>query len=246
MWSERDPWTYWKSLFFYWIIPGKTKRSQQKGADFPNTFHVTQNEKHWANETTVLQFLDHIIIPYVKDIRGSLAAPDQRALLIFDVFRGHMTAKVKEKLNINNIGFVLVPPNLTNLFQPLDVSVNKASKTVIKNCYSKFYRDEVTRQLTAGVNPHDVKVDVRISILKPLHAKWILEVYNRFQSSRGKNVIINGFRKSHILEVLSMETFPEQDPFKSSWKQHLYFYLIFYLFLKCCFIFSTFYQSIVK
>ena len=122
-----------------------------------------------------------------------------------------MTAEVKEKLNINNIGFVLVPPNLTNLFQPLDIYVNKVSKAVIKNCYSEFYRDEVTRQLTAGVNPHDVKVDVRIS----LHAKWILEVYNRFQSSRGKNIIINGYRKSHILEVLSMETFPEQDPFKS-------------------------------
>ncbi len=44
--------------------------------------------------------------------------------------------------------------------------------------------------------------------------KWILEVYNRLQTDQGKIIIINGFRKSHILEVLSMKTFPEQDPLK--------------------------------
>ena len=76
-----------------------------------------------------------------------------------------------------------------------------------------FNSQEVQRQLTQGVPAHEVKVDVRLSILKPKHADWIVSVFNKFQSEKGRKIILSGFRKSHITEALSMSSFPQQDPF---------------------------------
>ena len=140
-------------------------------------------------------------------------APDQRALLIFDTFRGHLTPAVKDKLELNSVSYVLVPANLTNRFHPLDVSVNKAAKNVIRKCYSKYYRSEVQRQLTAGAEPHDASVDLRLSVLKDKHARWIVEIFDTFQTDRGKTIIKNGLRKSAITEAIEMLKFSEQDPF---------------------------------
>ena len=98
---------------------------------------------------------------------------------------------------------------MTNIFQPLDVSVNKAAKNELRKCYSQFYTTEVHRQLTA----HEVKVDLRISVLKSKHAEWIVQIFDRFQSNRGQEIIKAGFRKSCITEALDMTTFPSQDPF---------------------------------
>ena len=41
------------------------------------------------------------------------------------------------------------------------VSVNKAAKIFVRNCYSQYYSSEVQRQLAAGVGTHDVAVHLR-------------------------------------------------------------------------------------
>ncbi len=96
----------------------------------------------------------------------------------------------------------LVPANLTNIFQPLDITVNKAAKNVIRKNYSAYFKDEVQRQLNEGVDAHEIKVDTRISVLKPLHAVWIVDVYKKLQTERGRQLIVNGFRKAHISEAM--------------------------------------------
>jgi hypothetical protein len=62
----------------------------------------------------------------------------------------------------------LVPPNMTNLFQPLDLTVNRAAKNIVCNCYSSYYSGEVEKQLAVGIAASDVKVDVRLSKVKPI------------------------------------------------------------------------------
>ena len=53
---------------------------------------------------------------------------DQKALLIFDVFKGQITNKVTKFIEENNFVFVHVPNNVTDQFQPLDLSVNDHTK----------------------------------------------------------------------------------------------------------------------
>ena len=40
--------------------------------------------------------------------------------------------------------------------------------------------------------------DVKLGIMRPLHAKWIIEIYHFLKNS--KQIVISGFRKAHITE----------------------------------------------
>ena len=66
---------------------------------------------------------------------------------------------------------VAVPANMTHIFQPLDLTVNRASKAFLRKLSQDWYSNEIRKQMEQGTHPHKIKVDVGISILKPLHAK---------------------------------------------------------------------------
>ena len=75
-----------------------------------------------------IKLINEIIIPYVQSQRKELGKPKQAALVIMDVFRGQITDDVISFLRDNNIHYVLVPNNTTQLFQTLDWIVNKHCK----------------------------------------------------------------------------------------------------------------------
>ena len=102
------------------IYQEKTSRSQPVGFKFPNGFAVSQHEKHYSNEA---ETQSHQAIRWEEKERTE-AATNQRALLIWDVFKGHTTARVLSKLACLNIVVVSVPANMTHFFQPLDLTVN--------------------------------------------------------------------------------------------------------------------------
>ena len=99
------------------IYRGKTKASQPRGIDFPPEFSVTQNPKHWSNEKETLKLLYQVINPYVVKKRAELKLlENQKALVIWDVFKGQMTETVKQKLESLHIQLVSVPANTTHFF----------------------------------------------------------------------------------------------------------------------------------
>ena len=128
---------------------------------------VERNRAHGVSEKN--------IFPYIENIRKSLSVGKyQKSLLIFDVFKGQTTGAVSQLLEENHCLSVKVPANHTDLFQPLDLTVNKPAKACVSNKYQQWYADKVLKQLSQGVTPHDVKVDVKLSIVKPLHAEWVV------------------------------------------------------------------------
>ena len=141
-----------------------------------------------------------IIFPYIKSKRQALKPPENaKALLIFDVFKGQ-TSAVNNLLKKNDIIVIHVPNNHTNLFQPLDISVNKSAKCSIADKFQNRYA-EVFQQLNTGVTAHDFKVVVKLSIMKPLHAKWVIEMYHDLK--RSKQIIVSGFTKTYITKAVS-------------------------------------------
>ena len=96
-------------------------------------FHVSQNEKHWSNETETVNFIEQVINPYVTDKRKELGLPaDQKALLTWDVFRGQATDHVAQIFDSLNIKVVKVPANMTHFFQPHDLTVNGSAKNFMR------------------------------------------------------------------------------------------------------------------
>ena len=136
---------------------------------------MSANPKHFLNTTESLKLLDEIIIPYIKNERERLKLePSQPALLILDVFSGQMTTPVTDKLAENHIKYVKVPANMANLFQPLDLTINRSAKAFMKKNFTEWYTLEVIKQLDSGKNAEEIEVKLLPS--KPLHASWLIEL----------------------------------------------------------------------
>ena len=52
-------------------------------------------------------------------------------------------------------------------------------------------------------------------MLKPLHAQWMVNMFNFFTTDKGKEVIAKGWKRSGITSVLDGTLFlPIEDPFE--------------------------------
>ena len=60
-----------------------------------------------------------------------------------DTFKGQDNDRLIELCSENYCEVVIVPHNLTNKFQPLDISVNKAAKTFIEKMCNEWCSNEV-------------------------------------------------------------------------------------------------------
>ena len=121
---------------------------------------------------------------------------DQHALVIFDNFKGQCTEALLKLLDENNVSVVLIPPNCMDRLQPLDVSVNKSAKEFLRRKFHTWYAENVCAQLE-GKLPKE-QVDLRLNVVKPLGAKWMVELFDYMKSK--PDIISNGFKKLGILD----------------------------------------------
>ena len=144
--------------------------------------------------------IEKILLPYVCDKRKELKlAADYPALIIFDKFTGQGTENLLKLLEDNHIYFVMVPANCTDLLQPMDISVNKPAKKLLQQQFQELYAEEIYKQLDQkeGISP----VDLRLSIVKPLGAQWMIKLYDYVKSK--PDIIKNGFRGAGIADYLA-------------------------------------------
>ena len=136
-------------------------------------------------------------MPYVVETRKRMElALDFPAVDIMDIFAAHRCQSVLDYLEANHIKPLFVPPGCTGELQPLDVSVNDMFKKELRNCFSNWYAEQVSSDLSAGKEIEDIKIDLRISFIKPIHANWLLQVITKIKEN--KIVILSGFEKSGI------------------------------------------------
>ena len=130
-------------------------------------------------------------------------------MLIMDVLKGQMTNPVKEILKKNNIVLQKVPANLTYLFQPLDVQggPNSYAKKFKKKKFTLWYADQVQRAMDAGKSMGEIDLDLKLSVLKPLHASWLT-------SPAGRAVSLKGWKVAGITEAVGngISGLPSLDP----------------------------------
>ena len=164
-----------------------------------------------------MKLLDDII-PYVKRERANLGlGENQYALLVLDVFKGQMTEPVTKKMKDNHILFVRVPANMTNIFQPLDLTVNGSFKALMKSKFTEWYSKEISKQLQKKIPMEDIEIKLKVSVLKPLHASWLVDAYNHLTSETGREIIKNGWKSAGISKAVSdgLNGMEDLDPFHS-------------------------------
>ena len=102
-------------------------------------------------------------------------------------------------LQANDLMYVIVPPNCTDRLQPLDVSVNRAAKQFLRNKFENWYADQIIAQ--KDVDEEIQLVDMRMSIVKPVSAKWMMDLYDYFLAH--PQIIKNGFKHVGITDFLA-------------------------------------------
>ena len=99
-----------------------------------------------------------------------------------------------------------VPPNMTKHYQPLDLTVSWHCKQYIGKMFNDWYTSEVFNQLDEDKHIDLVDVNVLLSVLKPLHAGWLVEFYNHMTTGEGRENILSGQRASGIADAVRLGT----------------------------------------
>ena len=149
----------------------------------------------------MLQYVEKIIIPYVRATRSAFA-DDTPALVIMDNFKGQITSSVTDLLESNDIHVCLLPPNTTDSLQPMDFSANKPAKDFLKRCFEEWYSEQVTKQLEGrDVESTQLEpVSLGLPILKESGAKWMVQMAEYFADN--PQIIVNGFIRAGINRAL--------------------------------------------
>lgn len=186
------------------IYEGKTRRCLPN-YDFPNGFNVTYSPNHWSNTEKSVELFQKIIFPYFKTVKSSKKYPkEQMSLIIMDTFKGQENDIVLDLCKKHFCQVVIVPHNLTNKFQPLDITVNKPAKSFISNLYNEWFAEQVTKQIRNGIPPADIQVSLNLGELKVMHARWISSLYH-YLCDR-KEIILNGYEAAGITEAVESAT----------------------------------------
>ena len=104
---------------------------------------------------------------------------------------------------------------MTHLFQPLDLTVNKVAKDFTKKKFSEWFSRQISIGLENGQELEDIEIDYRLSVLKLLHATWLISFYDYISSPEVQAVIASGWKKLGIFDAveLGLSKLPVLDPF---------------------------------
>ena len=71
------------------IYKGKTSRCHPRFT-FPPGWHITHSPRYWSTEQTMVEYVEHIVVPYIDKVRESFGE-ETPALVIMDNFKGQVT-----------------------------------------------------------------------------------------------------------------------------------------------------------
>ena len=60
--------------------------------------------------------------------------------------------------------------------------------------------------LSHGKKVEDIEIKFYLTVIKPLHAKWLIEFYNHITSKKVSEIIINGWKGSGIYDAVKNDS----------------------------------------
>ena len=127
---------------------------------------------------------------------------NQYALVIMDVFTGQMTNDVLNLLRDNNILLTNVRPSMIKFYQRLDLTLNGFSKLFMAGKFNDWDVGQVCAQLDKGAIINEIDIKLRLSLMKPLHAGWLVNFYNHITSGAKEEKLLIVDRPRQVIEML--------------------------------------------
>ena len=72
----------------------------------------------------------------------------------------------------------------------------------MKQRFTEWYSQEIWKELESRKALNDVHIKLTLTILKPLHVSWVIDLYDYLTSQKGAEIIFNGWQSSDITEAI--------------------------------------------
>ena len=118
------------------------------------------------------------------------------------MFTGQMTNDVLNLLRDNNILLTNVRPSMIKFYQRLDLTLNGFSKLFMAGKFNDWDAGQVCAQLDKGVIINEIDIKLRLSLMKPLHAGWLVNFYNHITSGAKEEKLLIVDRPRQVIEML--------------------------------------------
>ena len=160
---------------FQLLYQGKMERSYPRYEFLPE-LDVWHSPNHWSNQELTKHFVEKVIVPYVSQVCQEKFARRCKSPCYF-LFLWSQWSCFGSPWS-HHIEYVYVTEKSTDRLQPLDVSVNKSVKDYMRRKFCLWYAAEVCKQLEQGIEPENVTVDTRMSVIKEISASELLALSN--------------------------------------------------------------------
>ena len=169
-----------KSLKTLLVFTGKPKGPKEtKLKSHPKVLvgyvYVCWQESSWVDEPTMRIYRNNI---WFKE---GISKRTKNTLLVMDRAQLHFSEANNRIFEENNSNYVLIPPRLTWVPQPLDAHINKIFKTNVRNGYHKWLINNNGENITDNI------------ILDFIYNTW----YNNVQNHK-EDIIAKSFRDNYI------------------------------------------------
>ena len=181
------------------IYEGGTERSLPKLHEeyVPQDYHMTVSDSHWSTEKTMLEYEEYVLRPYFQWTRARLSLPETaKGLILLDVYKVHQMGSVIQALKDCHLVVKFIPGSMTSKCQPMDLTVNKSLKADLRNSFTSWYAEEITKAMDSGAEMATVAkaVSLAMSKVKPLATKWFVHAWD----SITEDTIRAGFTEAGI------------------------------------------------
>ncbi|CAL4110473.1 unnamed protein product, partial [Meganyctiphanes norvegica] len=160
------------------------KRKKLPKCTFPKGVVVHCNEKGRMDKEACKIWVRKVWQNHPNDLRR------EKSLLFWDSFTTHLTSEVTQKVLDTNTDVIVIPTGLTNILQPMDVSLKKPFKAGLLNrLIAWMAAEENTRTKRERMRPPPLD----------MCAKWVKETWEEIK----KPLIIKAFKKYCISNAMA-------------------------------------------
>ena len=77
--------------------------------------------------------------------------------------------------------------------------VNGPAKVFLSGMFQEWYAKEITKQFEDGTDVYSVNVNLNLSMMKQLHAQWVIGLYDHLQNK--PDIIRKGFELAGLTDA---------------------------------------------
>ena len=148
------------------VFEGKTTRTLPPEAVRKPGWHYTFSANHWANLSTLKEWLLNVLDPYCQEEMNKSGV--RQCILMVDAWRPHLSQEFRDYVaELGYLKLCYVPASCTPVAQPLDIGCNKPFKSGLSAAFATFISNDISAQLAAGAELAQVSIDLRMVNMKP-------------------------------------------------------------------------------